>query len=248
MGKDKEVKISLHMDKEYLANKDYDMRAYALSGLAGEWDPIEKKKFWKSATTLKQALMNTCHLSKYRAGKVLNTFLELGFIFKKNGLLYIDDVTGNYLQLTPSTINYCLTALSDNAFKVYCYLKGIWAYRESKQFRFQENYFFSCRELVKMMGYSPTNQKNIVMVTQILMTLEKIGLIEYNHESVYRTANGQLHGQYHELLEVYDIPVPNIQIVKEIKDGTNKDIYDWDSMPLDAWGDESRMLEYKADG
>lgn len=191
--KDKEVMLSIHPD--HLKNKHYDLTLYALGAVSGYVD-TELNKRVVDKREFNAAVQTNLKLDARKRKKLMNTLIELNLIEEDSDNYYWNPMNNFFVKLKVNTVIYCLDVLSSNAFKVYCYLLNKQNYHDGKKIR--ENYFFSRTELVEACGYA-VNNRNRVMINNILVSLEELGLISYNHEGITRPGS---RGTYLELYSV----------------------------------------------
>lgn len=194
--------FSFDVSENKMSNKDYNLLVVGGINLWGEWNTASKKKFM-SKKDLRTMMKNTCHINKNKVSRVIKVLTELNILVEYEDYYFLNDVNGTYIQLYPETVEYIMEVLSENTFKIYCYLKN--KYDIHVRYGFKENYFFSHTELLRMMGYAKS-AANVKKIKWHLGELEANGLIEYNHNLVGRPGH---HGLYMELYEVHN--VSNVQ-------------------------------------
>lgn len=195
-----------------------------------------------SKSTFRSTLKNSLKIGYRKANKILDTFEELGCIYVEGDECRLNKVSGNsFLKMDLRTMKYCLDNLSDANFKIYCYLFN--KYNLHNAYKYEENYFFSKQELLDMLGYQK-NGESFKKVTSHLMTLRKLGLINFRDQWVCR---GQ--GRYYELHAVY--PQSNVQIEMAQKRAVWEDdtpmYYSEDSGRMYYWVDVKLCLETYGD-
>ena len=144
------------------------------------------------------AFQDKCGLGIKKARIVLQTFLDLEILKEFEGKYLLNDVQPHFIRLKISTIKFCLNFLNADAFKVYCYLKN--KYDMHVYYQYDDNYFFTKKELMIMMGYNPDSPSTKRKINDILSGLYELELIRYNPEFVCK--HGQCGGRYYELYKV----------------------------------------------
>ena len=200
--------IMLNVDNNNMKQKNYDLKVLAIANFQGYIDTekkcrvIDKKEFLAN-------MKNVLKMTKYKCGIVIETLIELDIIKEEGNNYCLNPVTAPFLKLYAPTVKYLINNLSTFNFKLYCYLLN--KYNINKAYDLIENYFFSKKELLEICGYTRA-QKNLLILEQGLNTLEELGLVSYNHQSVGRSGK---HGTYHELYWVSDAANAQITAAKE---------------------------------
>lgn len=233
--------IFLDLDKGKMNNQHYNLSAMAVANVLGYWDSEKQQRVF-SKSVFRSTLKENLKIGYRKANKILSTFEELGCIYIEDDTCYLNKVSGNsFLKMDLRTMKYCLDNLSDANFKIYCYLFN--KYNLHNAYNYKENYFFSKQELLDMLGYTKTGE-SFKKITSHLMTLRKLGLINFQDQWVYR---GQ--GRYYELYAVY--PQSNVQIEMAQKRAIWEDdtpmYYSEDSGRMYYWSDVKLCLEMCGD-
>lgn len=197
---EKDLEVMLSMDKKYLEEKKLDYRGYAATKFVGQLDKdTDSRIFTKNEflTFLKTRL----ELSRYKANTCIEMLETLGLAEKIDEDTYrMAKIDPPFLKLYGDTVRYFFDHYSPEHFKVYCYLLN--KYNIHKAHGYMENYFFSCAELLRIIGYNSKKFQNIKYMNEILIDLENNHFIKYNHETVGRPGK---HGRYKELYWVNPI-------------------------------------------
>lgn len=192
----KAPKLSFSVDPEKLENKNCDYNAMGSLMLDTR---LEKDNTRILSMKDSRARLKSVGLTNYQIRNVMSCFESLDVI-KINGMnVIVQPVEGQYVTIPVDTVRFCLSALSADCFKTYCYLKR-WYQLHEAFFKGGENYFFSRTEILKTLGYCK-NARNIRRVDEFLIVLRDVGLIEYAGKAVYRKGKK---GLYTELYRVND--------------------------------------------
>ena len=192
----KAPKLSFSVDPEKLENKNCDYNAMGSLMLDTK---LEKDNTRILSMKDSRARLKSVGLTNYQIRNVMSCFESLDVI-KINGMnVIVQPVEGQYVTIPVDTVRFCLSALSADCFKTYCYLKR-WYQLHEAFFKGGENYFFSRTEILKALGYCK-NARNIRRVDEFLIVLRDVGLIEYAGKAVYRKGKK---GLYTELYKVND--------------------------------------------
>lgn len=192
----KAPKLSFSVDPEKLENKNCDYNAMGSLMLDTR---LEKDNTRILSMKDSRARLKSVGLTNYQIRNVMSCFESLDVI-KINGMnVIVQPVEGQYVTIPVDTVRFCLSALSADCFKTYCYLKR-WYQLHEAFFKGGENYFFSRTEILKALGYCK-NARNIRRVDEFLIVLRDVGLIEYAGKAVYRKGKK---GLYTELYRVND--------------------------------------------
>lgn len=192
----KAPKLSFSVDPEKLENKNCDYNAMGSLMLDTR---LEKDNTRILSMKDSRARLKSVGLTNYQIRNVMSCFESLDVI-KINGMnVIVQPVEGQYVTIPVDTVRFCLSALSADCFKTYCYLKR-WYQLHEAFFKGGENYFFSRTEILKVLGYYK-DARNIRRVDEFLIVLRDVGLIEYAGKAVYRKGKK---GLYTELYKVND--------------------------------------------
>ena len=194
---DQEVFISVQEDN--MKQKNYYPSIVVLANQLGKIEQNGGRIINK--TELRNHMASTLNLSRYKCNSIIDVFLDLKLNEQGQNKdeLYLLPVKQSFLKMLGSTAKYCINNLNILDFKIYCYLYN--KYNIHKFYNHIENYYFSEKEIRQACGYNTNNANVINQFKQALITLEKLGLIDYNHKNVGRPGK---HGTYHELYAVYD--------------------------------------------
>lgn len=191
--------VLISVDEEHMKEKNYDPGVIVVANGIGYIDN-EKRRHFTRAELIAQ-MKTVLKLTKYKCGIILDVFIDAGIISEgeNKNELYLNPIRHNFLKMLMTTAKYCLEHLSNNEFKIYCYLFN--KYNMHIYYQHIENYFFSEKEVAEAIGYKGRNPNTVRMIKECLLTLRELGLIDYDLESVGRPGK---HGTYHELYAVYD--------------------------------------------
>lgn len=192
----KAPKLSFSVDPEKLENKNCDYNAMGSLMLDTR---LEKDNTRILSMRDSRARLKSVGLTNYQIRNVMSCFESLDVI-KINGMnVIVQPVEGQYVTIPVDTVRFCLSALSADCFKTYCYLKR-WYQLHEAFFKGGENYFFSRTEILKALGYHK-DARNIRRVDEFLIVLRDVGLVEYAGKAAYRKGRK---GLYTELYRVND--------------------------------------------
>lgn len=192
--------VLISVSKEHMSNKNYEPSVVVLANELGYVDEENQHRCISRAQLIAQ-MKSVLKLSKYKCGIILDVFVESGLIKQGDTKdeLYLNLIQHSFLKLLMTTARYCLEHLSNNEFKIYCYLFN--KYNMHIYYQHTENYFFSEKEVAEAIGYKGRNPNTVRMIKESLLTLRELGLIDYDLESIGRPGK---HGTYHELYCVRD--------------------------------------------
>lgn len=217
-----ETKSSYYVGEDAMEQKNYDILSLAA---ATYQQPLDKNYCKKISQIEFKYALKELGLSRYKIKVIIDTFIDLDFIRAENDYYIVNPVKTPFVKLLNTTVAYCLTHLGAVDFKIYCYLMH--KYQKHLAGNYVENYFFSEKELIKMMGYG-VNGASYEKIKQALHTLEDVGLISYNHYSVTRSPS---RGLYKELYNVKEVSHPQIKSSEEMQQGD----YEIDNYDLPGW-------------
>lgn len=190
---DKE-EISLSMKEEYLAEKKVDYVGYAATKFVGYGDKRKAIRVFDKSDFI-TFLRDEVGMKKTKAYDCFTALEDINLIHKNdNGQYVVDKETEPFLKLYKDTVRYFFDHYRPIHFKVYCYLLN--KYNIHQRYNHKENYFFSCAELLRAIGYNDRKFNNTKLMNEVLIDLENNHFISYNHETVGRAGK---HGRYKEL-------------------------------------------------
>lgn len=193
MSDSDEIVYPLGKDMEYLKNKNYNMSALSIANMTG-WIDTKNKHRIVNRKEFEKQLKQELHLTKYKCSVIIDAFIAADVIEEHGKDLWLQETKSNFLKLFVPTVKYCLNHLGDMEFKVYCILLN--KYTLNQYYHMNENYFFSSKELLEMIGYNGTDGTNVRQMGETLTTLKILGLIDYSEDFVGRSGK---HGLYREL-------------------------------------------------
>lgn len=196
--------------KEIIMNKNYLVGVRAF--IDNRCEMIDDKRII-SKSSLDSIMSGVFGLRKRKAKKVLDVYRELGVISEYDNEHWVVNFLKPFVTLDPETVEYCLNALSDTSFKVYCYLKSAYSYHVSKYPDLPFTFSVSGKDgLLERCGYYGDNNHNRKMMNQILETLREVKLIEITDPFPVRDADGVYKGWYRQLIGVYDRSSPQMRV------------------------------------
>lgn len=186
--------ISLSMKEEYLAEKKVDYVGYAATKFVGYGDKRKAIRVFDKSDFI-TFLRDEVGMKKTKAYDCFAALEDINLIHKNdNGQYVVDKETEPFLKLYKDTVRYFFDHYRPIHFKVYCYLLN--KYNIHQRYNHKENYFFSCAELLRAIGYNDRKFNNTKLMNEVLIDLENNHFISYNHETVGRAGK---HGRYKEL-------------------------------------------------
>ena len=193
---DRQKEIFLSVKDDYLANKKVDYVGYAATKFVGfgEGGKQNPQRIFQKAEFI-DFLRNDIGMKKTKAYDCFKALEDINLIKKQeNGKYSVDKETAPFLKLYKDTVRYFFDHYKPIHFKVYCYLLN--KYNIHQTYRHKENYFFSCAELLRAVGYNDRKFNNTKLMNEVLIDLENNHFISYNHETVGKPGK---HGRYKEL-------------------------------------------------
>lgn len=194
--KEEQSEVFLSMDNDYLANKKIDYVGYAATKFVGygKTDNHNPQRIFEKSEFI-NFLRTDVGMKKNKAYDCFNALIDINLIQKQNdGTYIVDKETAPFLKLYKDTVRYFFDHYKPIHFKVYCYLLN--KYNIHQTYHLGENYFFSCAELLRAIGYNDRYFNNVKLMNEVLIDLENNHFISYNHETIGRPGK---HGRYKEL-------------------------------------------------
>lgn len=189
-----EEEITLSMKDEYLSQKKLDYVGYAATKFVGYGDKKKAARIFDKGEFI-SFLREEVGMKKTKAYDCFAALEDINLIHKSDdGKYMIDKETQPFLKLYKDTVRYFFDHYRPIHFKVYCYLLN--KYNIHQRYGFKENYFFSCAELLRAIGYNDRKFNNTKLMNEVLIDLENNHFISYNHETVGRPGK---RGRYKEL-------------------------------------------------
>lgn len=206
----KQEEIVLSMKEDYLSQKKVDYIGYAATKFVGYGDSDSQQRVFKKGELI-DFLRTDIGMKKTKAYDCFKALQDIGLIAEgDNGEYIVDKETAPFLKLYKDTVRYFFDHYRPIHFKVYCYLLN--KYNMHQRYRHAENYFFSCAELLRAIGYNERKYNNVKLMNEVLIDLENNHFISYNHETVGRKGS---HGRYKELYWVNAIAENSIAAAEE---------------------------------
>lgn len=148
----------------------------------------DKRRYcWKMKVTPKEILQYFRDkdevFSERKIRDTVKLFIGAGLLVEgiRDGkkIYYITDLEpGEYVFIKVPTLRYLVDTATQNVIKVYAYLKKRW--EQHIDFNFKDNYCFSKKELLEVIGYSVANAgKEGKIISHILDCLVNNELIQY---------------------------------------------------------------------
>lgn len=193
---DKKEEIFLSVKNEYLADKKVDYVGYAATKFVGHGsDDKQNPQRVFTKPEFINFLRSEIGMKKTKAYDCFTALVDINLIQPQDdGEYIVDRETAPFLKLYKDTVRYFFDHYKPIHFKVYCYLLN--KYNIHQVYKHKENYFFSCAELLRVVGYNDRKFNNIKLMNEVLIDLENNHFISYNHETVGRPGK---HGKYKEL-------------------------------------------------
>lgn len=186
--------IALSMKDEYLSEKKVDYVGYAATKFVGYGDKSKAARVFDK-TEFINFLRDEVGMKKTKTYDCFSALEDINLIHKNDeGQYVVDKETEPFLKLYKDTVRYFFDHYRPIHFKVYCYLLN--KYNIHQRYHHKENYFFSCAELLRAIGYNDRKFNNTKLMNEVLIDLENNHFISYNHETVGRAGK---HGRYKEL-------------------------------------------------
>lgn len=188
----KQENFHMSVDKNHMKEPNYNVDLVTQVGIIGEFDPetetwvIEKKALRKRMMSDRADKSNEAEnngrnnkkMSYYKFNAALNVLENLGLMKEDGKLLIFRKIDKTFLKLTPRTIYYCGMNLPPFTMKIYFFLLNKWN-RHVKYGYNGQLYRFSKKTLLEMAGI-PYHSENLIVVTDSLNMLKKLGLISFN--------------------------------------------------------------------
>lgn len=162
------------MRNTFLNDKEIDGELYAYLQSISYKDTIDgenvtlvnkrdiDKKFIGDAVLGKSARTVTRHM---------DILIEKGYLVEKQFDYWLPNLEDTYLLIPIETMHFLIDTLKENVIKVYLYL--------GKKFKCKENYEFTKKELMTVIGTSWTNSRQLGCMNNILDCLKSLGLIDF---------------------------------------------------------------------
>lgn len=209
---EEQSEVFLSMDNDYLTNKKIDYVGYAATKFVGygKTDSRNSQRVFEKSEFI-NFLRTEVGMKKNKSYDCFNALVDINLIQKQSdGTYIVDKETAPFLKLYKDTVRYFFDHYKPIHFKVYCYLLN--KYNMHQRYKHNENYFFSCAELLRAIGYNDRYFNNVKLMNEVLIDLENNHFISYNHETVGRKGS---HGRYKELYWVNAIAENSISAAEE---------------------------------
>lgn len=188
----KQENFHISVDKGHMEKPDYNVDLVSQAYYLGEFNQdeetwtIEKKILRKRMISDKTDGKNEAEnngrnnkkMSYYKFNAALNVLSNLGLMKEEGKFLIFKKVDKVFLKLTPRTIYYCGMNLPPFTMKIYFFLLNKWN-RHVKYGYNGQLYRFSKKTLLEMAGI-PYHTNNLIVVTDSLNMLKKLGLISFD--------------------------------------------------------------------
>lgn len=173
-----EDKRQIPKDKEYIANNKYKDIVYAYLQVISDWDGVKGHCRTIPKKRIKWSRLETeIGITRQTVKKYFEQLKELGLILENGEFYELVILPQNVAMLIPyKTLRIMVNALNDRAISAYTYLYSRYYANGEKEFE------FSYIQIKSALGVSTTSKGNNYIVQDILLVLEKLGLIEYKTE------------------------------------------------------------------
>lgn len=101
----------------------------------------------------------------------MDVLIEKGYLVEKQFDYWLPNLEDTYLLIPVETMHFLIDTLKENVIKVYLYL--------GKKFKCKENYEFTKKELMTVIGTSWTNSRQLGCMNNILDCLKSLGLVDF---------------------------------------------------------------------
>lgn len=203
----KQENFHISVDKKHMEKPDYNVDLVSQAYYLGEFNQDEETWTVEKKALRKRMLSNRIDgkseaendgrnnkkMSYYKFNAALNVLSNLGLMKEEGKYLIFKKVDKVFLKLTPRTIYYCGMNLPPFTMKIYFFLLNKWN-RHVKYGYSGQLYRFSKKTLLEMAGI-PYHTNNLIVVTDSLNMLKKLGLISF--EGPFRLS--QQGGSYYDL-------------------------------------------------
>ena len=165
-------------DKQYIANNKYKDMVYAYLQVISDWDGVKGHCRTIPKKRIKWARLETeTGITRQTVKKYFEQLKELGLVIENGEFYELVILSQNVAMLVPyKTLRIMANALSDRAISAYAYLYSRYYANGEKEFE------FSYLQIKNALGVSTTSKGNNYIVQDILLVLEKLGLIDYKQE------------------------------------------------------------------
>lgn len=172
--------VKIDIKKDLLSNKKYNSLAISY----GKAMSITEETYPKySLKDFKKNLRTVFNMSKYNIKTTIDTLINMGAICIEGDNIVFSKVSEEYIVLDIATIVYYSYWLSDNAFKIFCYLFSKYS---------NKDYYFSYRELLEVINYQ-YNKRNCGMLDVILKAFVNSNILEYSEGKYVQGYRGKRH-------------------------------------------------------
>lgn len=203
----KQENFHISVDKKHMEKPDYNVDLVSQAYYLGEFNQDEETWTVEKKALRKRMLSNRIDgkseaendgrnnkkMSYYKFNAALNVLSNLRLMKEEGKYLIFKKVDKVFLKLTPRTIYYCGMSLPPFTMKIYFFLLNKWN-RHVKYGYSGQLYRFSKKTLLEMAGI-PYHTNNLIVVTDSLNMLKKLGLISF--EGPFRLS--QQGGSYYDL-------------------------------------------------
>lgn len=188
----KQENFHISVDKKHMEKPDYNVDLVSQAYYLGEFNQDEETWTVEKKALRKRMLFNRIDgkseaendgrnnkkMSYYKFNAALNVLSNLGLMKEEGKYLIFKKVDKVFLKLTPRTIYYCGMNLPPLTMKIYFFLLNKWN-RHVKYGYSGQLYRFSKKTLLEMAGI-PYHTNNLIVVTDSLNMLKKLGLISFD--------------------------------------------------------------------
>lgn len=173
-----EDKRQIPKDREYIANNKYKDIVYAYLQVISDWDGVKGHCRTIPKKRIKWSRLETeIGITRQTVKKYFEQLQELGLVVENGEFYELVILPQNVAMLIPyKTLRIMVNGLNDRAISAYTYLYS--RYYANGEGAFE----FSYPQIKNALGISATSKGNNYIVQDILLILEKLGLIKYKQE------------------------------------------------------------------
>ena len=177
---------------EYLKVKDYCDYLYCYLQVNSSFDEANKIRYILKKDLKFAAVGRDLEMSRQTAKKKFDKLVELGLVVEENYRYVLVTLDKTLAELVPfSTLRILTNTVQDKVISVYVYL--LVRYRAEQQ----RSFIFTLKQIKAAVGVGESKSTDYI-VTDILVVLKKLGLLEYElgeagsdegYKTIYKVSN-----------------------------------------------------------
>lgn len=166
---------------EYTSEKKYSDLLYScLQCMSMREGDSNFRYILKSEINFSSIAKDKLHLSRQTVSKRFKNLIELGLVVEEGDRYRLCLLDASVATLVPyDVLQILVDSLSDNAISTYVYLMNRFIANK------EQPLLFTLGQIKAFAGLTTTTRSNDSVINNILVVLQKLGLIEYHMETVH---------------------------------------------------------------